>query len=341
MAAVFVLLGCQTTDEHWRPFSIAPKASRLAQGSFPNTDAIQLERVFTIGELQGTSEATFTAISAVAVDKTGSVFVADPRERRIVVFDSLRRFVRTIGRAGSGPGEFTAPVALMLFADSLLAFDRGLLRASVFSKGGEFRRAFALDRPHLESLAADARTGFLIAEASPSGRAARYSLTGALLARYRLAAEIDADVRGNWIPSPGAICGVDAGRTYLIANPWILELVAVDTLGNIRWARRWRSSVLVPQEPDLPNVSPKMQGAVILGLVCTDDLVVLGYLDRRTQRIYYDFFTAQGTPLARRTFSSDTTAEYPGRPAALVGSLLVTYRNRPYPQVFGYHLRER
>ncbi|MGH9720845.1 MAG: 6-bladed beta-propeller [Bryobacteraceae bacterium] len=58
-----------------------------------------------------------------------------------LVFDSKGQYVRTIGRKGSGPGEFVRPNELfMLPGDSVLVLDRGSATASVVGPDYRVRR---------------------------------------------------------------------------------------------------------------------------------------------------------------------------------------------------------
>jgi hypothetical protein len=67
-------------------------------------------------------ESGLTAMPwAVVVDpEAGRVFAADAISARVVEFDATGDFVRTIGRAGDGPGEFRNPTALALDEDGVL-----------------------------------------------------------------------------------------------------------------------------------------------------------------------------------------------------------------------------
>ena len=68
--------------------------------------AITLDTVVTIGGLDGPGLHVIARGNTVAVDRRGRVFVAHHRYPEISVFDSTGTFLRTMGRAGEGPGEF-------------------------------------------------------------------------------------------------------------------------------------------------------------------------------------------------------------------------------------------
>lgn len=68
--------------------------------------AIALDTVVTIGGLDGPGIHVIEPGNSVAVDRLGRILVAHYRHPEISVFDSTGTFLRTVGRAGEGPGEF-------------------------------------------------------------------------------------------------------------------------------------------------------------------------------------------------------------------------------------------
>jgi hypothetical protein len=70
----------------------------------------------------------------IAVDDDGAIFVCLILENQIRVFDADGRFVRNIGRRGSGPGEFSRLARVGIRGDTLWAIDG--LRIHFFAKDG-------------------------------------------------------------------------------------------------------------------------------------------------------------------------------------------------------------
>jgi hypothetical protein len=65
--------------------------------------------------------------SGIGVDGAGRIHVLDVLEFRVSVFDRSGDFIRSVGRSGSGPGEFRFPSDLAVRADGAIAvfdFDR-------------------------------------------------------------------------------------------------------------------------------------------------------------------------------------------------------------------------
>jgi hypothetical protein len=228
-----------------------------------------------------------------------------------------------------------------VIGDTLAVYDRGLSRVTLFRVDGAYIRSFPVATTQAEHFGSDGQGGIVLTQTSPEWRGERYRLTGELRTRYALRAAIDSVLRGELVQSPGALCGLDTLQGVLFANPWIEELVWFNDAGEVRDARYWPGASLHPMPPDVPNVFPVVQRSVLLGLACTADNVVLGYLDRVSRRIVYDFFTSRGRPLARHVFDSRDVQSSPGTPAAVSGSRLVTFRSRPFPQVFVFRVTHR
>ena len=78
----------------------------------------------------------FARIGVVAPGPNGQVFVSELRPTEIRVFDANGSYVRTIGRAGGGPGEFRALGNIGFFSDTLWTVDGSLKRVSLFAANG-------------------------------------------------------------------------------------------------------------------------------------------------------------------------------------------------------------
>jgi hypothetical protein len=89
-----------------------------------------------IGAEQAGPAYEFTAISQVAA-RAGAVYVSQPNQQEIRMFDSTGRHLRTIGRRGGGPGEFDALQSFGLLSDTLWTIDSNLRRVTLFSPAGK------------------------------------------------------------------------------------------------------------------------------------------------------------------------------------------------------------
>ena len=77
-------------------------------------ESVEMVEDFSIGALDGPEELLFTWIGAIAVDRHGGIYVFDWQVPALRYFDADGRYVRTLGREGSGPGEY-GPWSNMFF----------------------------------------------------------------------------------------------------------------------------------------------------------------------------------------------------------------------------------
>lgn len=123
--------------------------------SISDADALtplRLEEELRIGSVDD-PDVGFSRIGDVAVDRDGLVYVAETQDLRIRVYDAEgQRVLRTIGRAGQGPGEFGSISGLGLIGDTLWTTDFRLQRVTLMDPLGEVLRTFQLPRLELEPL---------------------------------------------------------------------------------------------------------------------------------------------------------------------------------------------
>ena len=90
----------------------------------------------SIGEQDGADEYLFGRIASIAVDAERTVYVLDGQAQEVRVFDADGTYVRTLGRSGEGPGEFTRAEAVAVLPDGrILVRDAGDKNIQVFGPG--------------------------------------------------------------------------------------------------------------------------------------------------------------------------------------------------------------
>jgi sugar lactone lactonase YvrE len=81
--------------------------------------------------------------TGMALDRASQrLYVADTLGHKVVVFGTDGSLIRTIGKRGTGPGEFNFPTAVTLSAGKLYVVDAMNFRIEAFSTDGEFVNAF-------------------------------------------------------------------------------------------------------------------------------------------------------------------------------------------------------
>ncbi|MCC6244236.1 MAG: 6-bladed beta-propeller [Gemmatimonadaceae bacterium] len=74
--------------------------------------------------------------SSIAVGAAGEIVVFDAKPAAIVVYSARGEFLRSIGRQGAGPGEYSALVTLRMHHDTLIVQDRFAHRLVFFALDG-------------------------------------------------------------------------------------------------------------------------------------------------------------------------------------------------------------
>ncbi len=90
-----------------------------------------------IGSIQAEGPEAFSLVMGLAEDALGRVWVVDRQAKEVRVFHADGRHVRTVGRAGGGPGEFGDPASISTGPDgNLWVVDWRYNRISVFDTAG-------------------------------------------------------------------------------------------------------------------------------------------------------------------------------------------------------------
>lgn len=97
------------------------------------------EEVLRIGEAAGDADYQFGQIAGIGISSDGRILVLDQQAQRVQVYGPDGVYRRSIGRPGSGPGEF-GPAANALFVgrgDTVIVPDLANQRVNVFPVDGE------------------------------------------------------------------------------------------------------------------------------------------------------------------------------------------------------------
>jgi hypothetical protein len=87
----------------------------------------------------------FGMILGIALDDQGFLYVGDYKANNIKKFDSSGKFLKTIGKAGQGPGDFNGPVELE-FSHGCLYVREGMnSRVSILRSDGSFIKSIPID----------------------------------------------------------------------------------------------------------------------------------------------------------------------------------------------------
>jgi len=247
-------------------------AALIALGSFSNDIAAQewsAERKFVIAEPTGHG-SFWGSISGIAVGHK-TIYVLDRQERRLYAIGDSGEVLWSVGRAGSGPGEFSSvSVAVVLTeAGELAVPDLGNGRIAVFDTTGRFERSHAFTASGGSPLEWFALGNHLVFGLHPFPNASLTATgTGGSNKRtyiVRTLSGADEDTLLSTPFSPPMLIGQEGnmtvrmgppppsaasdGRNLYVASPDVYEIGVFDQHGNrTRTIRRVVRAVAVPAE---------------------------------------------------------------------------------------------
>jgi hypothetical protein len=141
-AAVVLLSGCGSDVQRFGSDSLrVDTIGDTIRMSNPSVGAWGSPRTLvastSIGELDGPIEESFGRVRSISSGADGHVYVLDDQARTVRVFDSTGSYLRSIGRQGEGPGEFTGPTAVGVRPDGhVLVRDPRASSVHVFDSTG-------------------------------------------------------------------------------------------------------------------------------------------------------------------------------------------------------------
>jgi hypothetical protein len=98
----------------------------------------------SIGQIEGADEYMFGEVTELAVGTDGSIYIYDRQVPALRKYDANGKFLRNIGRRGSGPGEYLNGGGLAIGQDGrIYLWDTGNWRINVYSAAGESIGQFA------------------------------------------------------------------------------------------------------------------------------------------------------------------------------------------------------
>jgi hypothetical protein len=98
----------------------------------------ELKRELAVGVADGDQDYMLGGIDDIAVASNGTMYVLDRSVPTVRVYDATGKFVKNIGRRGSGPGEYRYATAIALAKNgNLLLYDQGNARVNVYTPTGD------------------------------------------------------------------------------------------------------------------------------------------------------------------------------------------------------------
>lgn len=109
---------------------------------------LKLVQEFVLGEDEDDDYQQFTMGAQMVADDSGMLYILDPGNDRVVVYNDKGKFVRKFGQEGMGPGEFQQPKEICFNHKNQLAiFDLGSKKMNLFDTEGKFLGEKAMPQP--------------------------------------------------------------------------------------------------------------------------------------------------------------------------------------------------
>jgi len=140
-------------------------------------DIFSLEEELSIGEREGKEEYIFSEIRHIAVDEQERIYIVDPKESHIKVFDRNGNYIRTIGKKGQGPGEIGRPRSVSITSQNeIVVPDSGNRRLAFFTLEGEFIKNISTAEMDLMTTRIDSKGNIIGIVAVKEEKNPRYEL---------------------------------------------------------------------------------------------------------------------------------------------------------------------
>jgi hypothetical protein len=118
------------------------RVTNPAAGIWTEQSAWRLVPELRLGIEEGDGAELFASIAGLEAGADGRIYVLDRQANELRIFGADGRHVRTVGRSGAGPGEYSSANGLLWLAeDSLIVVDQRGNRYSVLDGNGEFVRS--------------------------------------------------------------------------------------------------------------------------------------------------------------------------------------------------------
>lgn len=124
---------------------------RIVESAAPNASSPSFEVIapahLTIGEEDGPEELLLNNVSDVLRLPDGRIVIANSGSYELRVFDASGRYLRSVGRMGGGPGEFSSRLLLFRHEDEVYATDDNALRIHAYDLDLQFRETRRFEVP--------------------------------------------------------------------------------------------------------------------------------------------------------------------------------------------------
>ena len=124
-------------------------------------NSLVLEEDLSIGEPATTGDYLFSSLRGLTADDSGNIYALDRKENKVFVFDSAGKHLRTFGRTGQGPGEFSLPLTIGLTGSGEIIVEDTRRHLAVFTTEGKHLRNLPITKTGLARVSVDSQGNIL------------------------------------------------------------------------------------------------------------------------------------------------------------------------------------
>ncbi|MFZ5516664.1 MAG: 6-bladed beta-propeller [Candidatus Zhuqueibacterota bacterium] len=148
MLAVFLFFIAAHAGDNWKgEIKIIDGVTHVLNTTEPLNPkfTISLEKQVVLGDDINAEEFVFEQIIDGDADENGNIYLLDFTACHVLVFDKTGELIKTIGRKGQGPGEFTYPMSISIVGpDTFFVAQANPNRFTFFNFQGEHIKDFTL-----------------------------------------------------------------------------------------------------------------------------------------------------------------------------------------------------
>lgn len=233
---VFPAAACGPVAEQIPEIAIDSAGVRIVTSDPANSDAvcaISTEPTAMIGEDEGDESQWFSSIRGAGLLSDGSIVAVDHNSAEVRIYDEAGKHLRSMGRHGEGPGEFSDPFLLWITAgDTLWVGDYRPWRYNLFTPRGEFVRRvdltpMLLNPPRSGSGVLD--NGYSVYTSSKTARRENFSVADTAMV---LVYDPEGDLVGNLARIPDRTSGMVSEAENFWLFPLFQSFARVDAGGS-------------------------------------------------------------------------------------------------------------
>lgn len=145
LLTLFTLTFCSKEAEYPQQIEMIDGVKVITNPDYPRDGVfkLDLEEDLSIGVEEGDEKYMLNMPQDIQVTDDGTIYIMDWGDTCIKAYDSEGQYLRTVGREGVGPGEFSTPVYMDISADGkIFLMDGRNQRIVVFSTDGDYLGGF-------------------------------------------------------------------------------------------------------------------------------------------------------------------------------------------------------